>query len=276
MKKTTIIMIATAIGGFILTLSVIAITTSYGIRADMSPIVISNESTESVAITMADNIEVTQPEDRYLGIFLSAGIEIIVADTTGSPRVEYPSGLAPYITVSERNGKLNLLISRHDGDSSTGRGYYRHIECSYPIRIITPAAPAKIRSTLREVPVVLKDASTDSIHMQIRGTTHFYDCRLGLATVNPDDLGQYPYIKIQNTSISTIALGERTLRLSIKADSLSTVEAIDWHSTLDADASCSLETGSLRIARISFSSVNDSTDFALHTSGAFTLNTISK
>lgn len=52
MKKTTIIMIATAIGGFILTLSVIAITTSYGIRADMSPIVISNESTESVAITM--------------------------------------------------------------------------------------------------------------------------------------------------------------------------------------------------------------------------------
>lgn len=57
MKKTTIIMIATAIGGFILTLSVIAITTSYGIRADMSPIVISNESTESVAITMADNIE---------------------------------------------------------------------------------------------------------------------------------------------------------------------------------------------------------------------------
>lgn len=96
-------MIATAIGGFILTLSVIAITTSYGIRADMSPIVISNESTESVAITMADNIEVTQPEDRYLGISLSAGIEIIVADTTGSPRVEYPSGLAPYITVSERN-----------------------------------------------------------------------------------------------------------------------------------------------------------------------------
>ena len=69
-------MIATAIGGFILTLSVIAITTSYGIRADMSPIVISNESTESVAITMADNIEVTQPEDRYLGISLSAGIEL--------------------------------------------------------------------------------------------------------------------------------------------------------------------------------------------------------
>ncbi len=136
-------MIATAIGGFILTLSVIAITTSYGIRADMSPIVISNESTESVAITMADNIEVTQPEDRYLGISLSAGIEIIVADTTGSPRVEYPSGLAPYITVSERNGKLNLLISRHDGDSSTGRGYYRHIECSYPIRIITPSSSGK-------------------------------------------------------------------------------------------------------------------------------------
>lgn len=276
-------MIATAIGGFILTLSVIAITTSYGIRADMSPIVISNESTESVAITMADNIEVTQPEDRYLGISLSAGIEIIVADTTGSPRVEYPSGLAPYITVSERNGKLNLLINRPD--SSAGRGYYRHIECSHPIRIITPASPAKIRSTLSQVPVDLKDAVTDSIHMQIKGTTNFRNCRLGLVTVNPDDLGQYPYmddlgqypyIKIQNTSISTIALGERTLRLSINADSLSTVEAIDWHSTLDADASCSLETGSLRIARISFSSVNDSTDFALHTSGAFTLNTISK
>ena len=184
--------------------------------------------------------------------------------------------MALYIPVSEREVLLNLLISRHDGDSSTGRGYYRHIECSYPIRIITPAAPAKIRSTLREVPVVLKDASTDSIHMQIRGTTHFYDCRLGLVTVNPDDLGQYPYIKIQNTSISTIALGERTLRLSINADSLSTVEAIDWHSTLDADASCSLEVGRLRIARISFSSVNNSTDFALHTSGTFTLNTISK
>lgn len=274
MKKTTIIMIATAIGGLLLTLGVIAITASYGIRTDMSPIVISNESTESVAITMADNIEVTQPEDRYLGISLSAGIEIIVADTIGSPRVEYPSELAPYITVSERNGKLNLLINRPD--SSAGRGYYRHIECSYPIRVITPSTPAKIRSTLSQVPVGLKDAVTDSIYMQIRGTTHFYDCRLGLATVNPADLGQYPDIEIHNTSISTIALGERTLRLSIKADSLSTVEAIDWHSTLDADASCSLETGSLRIARISFSSVNDSTDFALHTSGAFTLNTISK
>ena len=269
-------MIATAIGGLLLTLGVIAITASYGIRTDMSPIVISNESTESVAITMADNIEVTQPEDRYLGISLSAGIEIIVADTIGSPRVEYPSELAPYITVSERNGKLNLLINRPDSDSSTGRGYYRHIECSYPIRAITPSTPAKIRSTLSQVPVGLKDAVTDSIHMQIKGTTNFRDCRLGLVTVNPDDLGQYPYIKIQNTSISTIALGERTLRLSINADSLSTVEAIDWHSTLDADASCSLETGRLRIARISFSSVNNSTDFALHTSGTFTLNTISK
>lgn len=134
-------MIATAIGGLLLTLGVIAITASYGIRTDMSPIVISNESTESVAITMADNIEVTQPEDRYLGISLSAGIEIIVADTIGSPRVEYPSELAPYITVSERNGKLNLLINRPD--SSAGRGYYRHIECSYPIRVITPSTPAK-------------------------------------------------------------------------------------------------------------------------------------
>ncbi|WP_289736048.1 hypothetical protein [Paramuribaculum intestinale] len=276
MKKTTIIMIATAIGGFILTLSVIAITTSYGIRADMSPIVISNESTESVAITMADNIEVTQPEDRYLGISLSAGIEIIVADTTGSPRVEYPSELASHITVSERNGKLNLLISRHDGDSSTGRGYYRHIECSYPIRIITPAAPAKIRSTLREVPVVLKDASTDSIYMQIRGTTHFYDCHLGLATVNPADLGQYPDVKIHNTSISTIAVGERTRELTLQADTQSTVAAIDWYSTLKADENCSLNIGRMRIDRISFSSVNDSTDFALHTSGTFTLNTISK
>ncbi|ROT15273.1 hypothetical protein EEL50_06095 [Muribaculaceae bacterium Isolate-105 (HZI)] len=274
MKKTTIIMIATAISGLLLTLGVIAITASYGIRTDMSPIVISNESTESVAITMADNIEVTQPEDRYLGISLSAGIEIIVADTTGSPRVEYPSGLAPYITVSERNGKLNLLINRPD--SSAGRGYYRHIECSHPIRIITPASPAKIRSTLSQVPVDLKDAVTDSIHMQIKGTTHFRNCRLGLVTVNPDDLGQYPDIEIHNTSISTIALGERILRLRIQADSLSTVEAIDWHSTLDADASCSLETGRLRIARISFSSVNNSTDFALHTSGTFTLNTISK
>ncbi len=274
MKKTTIIMIATAIGGLLLTLGVIAITASYGIRTDMSPIVISNESTESVAITMADNIEVTQPEDRYLGISLSAGIEIIVADTTGSPRVEYPSGLAPYITVSERNGKLNLLINRPDSDSSTGRGYYRHVECSHPIRVITPSTPAKIRSTLSRVPVGLKDAVTDSIHMQIRGTTHFRNCRLGLVTVNPDDLGQYPDIEIHNTSISTIALGERILRLRIQADSLSTVEAIDWHST--ADASCSLEIGSLRIARISFSSVNDSTDFALHTSGTFTLNTISK
>lgn len=268
-------MIATAIGGLLFILGAIAFTASRGIRIDRMPITISGNTTESRSITMADSIEVTLPDAPHIHVYLSpeAGIQIVVADTD-TPRVEYPSELSNYITVSERNGKLTLLIGRtEDPEKDTKWGYYRYVECPHPIRIVMPAAPAKVRSALSNVPVILKDASADSICLQIRGTTHLDGCRLTRATINPADLGQYPEFTLSNTSISAISVGERTRQLTLKADSLSTVEAIDWHSTLKADANCDLDAGRLRIGRISFSSVTDSTRFTLNTTGAFTLDT---
>lgn len=270
-------MIATAIGGLLLILGAMALTASYGISIDQSPIIISEGSTESHPIAMADSIEVTQPDDWALHVSLSseAGIEIVIADTD-TPRVEYPTEFADYITVSENDGLLRLLIGRTDSlseqEKAIGRTYYRYVECPYPIRVVLPSSPAKVRSTLSNVPVMLKDASADSVCLQIRGTARLDGCRLAYAMINPAGLGPNPEVHIGNTAIAALAVGERMRRLTLKADSLSTVGSLSWHSALNADDECTLNADRARIRRISFTSVTDSTGFTLQTSGAVNLN----
>ena len=270
-------MIATAIGGLPLILGAMALIASFGISIDQSPIIISDDSSESRPIAMADSIEVTQPDDWALHVGLSSetGIEIVISGTD-TPRVEYPTDFADYITVSENDGRLRLLIGRTDSlsdqEKAVGRACYRYVECPYPIRVVLPSSPAKIRSTLSNVPVMLKDASADSICLQIRGTARLDGCRLAYAMINPTGLGPNPEVHIGNTSIAALAVGERMRRLTLQSDSISTVGSLSWHSALNADDECTLNAGGSRIGRISFSSVTDSTSFTLQTFGTVNLN----
>ncbi|MDE7452541.1 MAG: hypothetical protein K2M52_04335 [Paramuribaculum sp.] len=216
MKKSTIVLIATAVAVWIVTLVTVALIASGGQKCKVKDIVISTDS-ERVTKVIKPFSALTLSSNQ---VYSNSAISIVECDSVSTPQLTYPAELAEYISYSEINDTLMVSFQCNSDDDT-----YNEIilQGESPLTITTPVTPEYIQGTsFRKIAFSGTKASKLNL-------SNFYTIRLNstlIDTLYIKDTDSWKYsLNINDSNIGYLKIGSKrkdSVEISVNQDSAAT------------------------------------------------------
>lgn len=220
MKKSTIVLIATAVAVWIVTMITVAVIAAGGQNFRVKDIVI-NAGCETVTNVIKPFTVLSLSNDR---VYANSAISIVQCDTVSAPQLTYPAELAEYISYTEVNDTL-MISFRCDYDNDIYNEIILNGES--PLTITTPVTPENIQgndkgSSFRKVAFSGTKASKINL-------SSFYNIRLNstlIDTLYVKDPDSWKYsLNINDSNIGYLKIGSKrqdNVEISVNQDSAAT------------------------------------------------------